>query len=54
MGSRSNGTCCMKSTSPFCNALTAVIWSGMATHSTRSTLTTLPPAVQLGGSARGT
>ena len=44
----------MKSMSPDCSAFTAVCASAIVIHSTRSTFTTLPPAVQLGGSLRGT
>ena len=44
----------MKSMSPDCSAFNAVCASGMVIHSTRSTFTTLPPAVQLAGSLRGT
>ena len=44
----------MKSMSPDCSAFTAVCPSAMVIHSTRSTFTTLPPEVQLGGSLRGT
>src|SRR5437762_7964314 len=39
----------MKSMSPDCSAFTAVCASAMVIHSTRSTLTTLPPEVQLAG-----
>ena len=41
------------SISPAINAFTAVWASEIASHSTRSTLTTLPPDAQLGFSARG-
>ena len=44
----------MKSISPDCSAFTAVCASGIVIHSTRSTFATLPPAVQLGASLRGT
>ena len=53
-GIRSNGGFSMKSMSPDCSAFTAVCASAMVIHSTRSTFTTLPPAVQLAGSLRGT
>ncbi len=51
--SRSWLGCSRKSSSPFCSALTACCWSEMASHSTRSTLTTLPPARPDAGSDRG-
>ena len=50
---RSKGILSTKSTSPDCSAFTAVCASGILIHSTRSTFTTLPPDVQLGGSLRG-
>ena len=50
---RSNGGASMKSISPACSALMACRWSGMACHSMRSTLATLPPASRETGSGRG-
>ncbi|MNR61320.1 hypothetical protein D3C85_1830470 [compost metagenome] len=44
----------MKSISPFISAACAVCWSGITSHSIRSALATLPPAVPLEGSLRGT
>jgi hypothetical protein len=43
-----------QSTSPLASAAALVMASGTKSHSTRSTLTTLPPDPQLGGSLRGT
>ena len=43
----------MKSISPASSALIACWWSEIARHSTRSTLTTLPPARPEAGSERG-
>jgi len=43
-----------QSTSPPPSAAAAVEGSDMTNHSIRSTLTTLPPDAQSGGSARGT
>src|ERR1700730_8122054 len=40
---RSKGGASMKSISPACSALIACRWSGMACHSMRPTLATLPP-----------
>ena len=52
-GKRSGGGDSIRSISPAISALTAVLGSGMASHSTRSTLATLPPASIEGGSLRG-
>src|SRR5262245_16967800 len=52
-GARSWGGDSIMSTSPARRALTAVWCSGITRHSTRSTLTTLPPANPDGGSGRG-
>ena len=53
IGKRSGTGISIRSISPCSNALTAVSGSAMASHSTRSTFTTLPPASIEGGSARG-
>ena len=52
-GSRSWPGASIMSISPFCRAATWVCASGIQIHSTRSSLTTLPPARPDGGSARG-
>src|SRR5471032_891508 len=52
-GSRSWPGASIMSISPFWIAATWVCTSGIAIHSTRSTLTTLPPAMPEAGSARG-
>jgi hypothetical protein len=53
-GMRSGGSCSHQSASPAFNAAAAVAESGMYSHSTRSTLTTLPPEAHDGASLRGT
>ena len=53
-GQTSAGGFSHQSASPLFSAATFVIASGMYSHSTRSTFTTLPPEAQLGGSLRGT
>ena len=52
-GSRSGEMASTRSISPFSSAFTWVCWSGMASHSTRSTFTTLAPAMPEGASLRG-
>ena len=53
-GRMSDGGCSYQSASPALSAAAAVATSGMYSHSTRSTLATLPPEAKLGGSRRGT
>jgi hypothetical protein len=54
MGTRSISGFSSQSTSLRCRAAAAVELSGMIFHSTRSICTSLPPALALAGSWRGT